>query len=88
MRLAMRDHLEMESVLLTEHVVTVGDNLNDAPLFDRDSFAATVGVRGVLTHLEALGPRKPGYVTLTDASDGFLEVATLLYQEQTSGAGA
>jgi HAD superfamily hydrolase (TIGR01484 family) len=84
LRLAMREHLEMESVHLTEHVVTVGDSLNDAPLFDRNSFAATVGVRGVLTHLDALGARKPGYVTLTDASEGFLEVATLLCQERTA----
>lgn len=82
LRLAMRDHLDMGSISLVDHVVTVGDSLNDAPLFDARSFAATVGVRGVLAHLDALGERKPGYVTLTDASDGFLEVAMLLCREQ------
>jgi HAD superfamily hydrolase (TIGR01484 family) len=75
---AMRDHLDLSDVVVSENVITVGDSFNDAPLFDRTMFAAAVGVRGVLRHLDRLGPQLPGYVTLADASDGFVELANLL----------
>ena len=75
---AMRAHLGLSDVVIGNAVVTLGDSINDAPLFDAETFAATVGVRGVLRHLAALGPRRPDYVTLGDASDGFLELAGAL----------
>jgi hydroxymethylpyrimidine pyrophosphatase-like HAD family hydrolase len=83
---AMAGELDMADLLLTAEVVTVGDSLNDAPLFHREAFAATVGVRGVLKYRDVLGTRMPGYVTLNDASEGFLELADLLLaQRSTSG---
>jgi hydroxymethylpyrimidine pyrophosphatase-like HAD family hydrolase/translation initiation factor 2B subunit (eIF-2B alpha/beta/delta family) len=75
---AMQEFLPLADVSTPHAVVTLGDSFNDAPLFDDEKFAATVGVRGVLRHLDALGNLRPRYVTLGDASDGFVEFAGAL----------
>jgi hydroxymethylpyrimidine pyrophosphatase-like HAD family hydrolase len=72
---AMEDHLDLSEVSLVDSVITLGDSFNDAPLFADGTFAATVAI---LKHLEALAPVRPGYVTLTDASQGFVELAGAL----------
>jgi HAD superfamily hydrolase (TIGR01484 family) len=77
---AMQAHLGLGHVLLKEEVITVGDSLNDVPLFDRGMFAATVGVRSVLTHQDKLGAASPGFVTFSDAGLGFVELADLLLE--------
>jgi len=66
---------------LRESSLTLGDSINDGPLFDSSIFAATVGVRGVLRHLEDLGENKPAYVTLGDESDGFIELTDLVMDQ-------
>ena len=77
---AMRDHLGLGGLVPSTDVITLGDSFNDAPLFGSGRFAATVGVRGVLEHLEALGEQRPQYVTLGNASEGFVELATTLLE--------
>jgi hydroxymethylpyrimidine pyrophosphatase-like HAD family hydrolase len=72
---AMRGYLNLTDVSPSSSVITLGDSFNDAALFGHGAFAATVGVRGILTHLEVLGNQRPDYVTLADASDGFVELA-------------
>lgn len=57
------------------HVLTVGDSANDAPLWDRDTFALTVGVAGALA--QDL-PCPPELVTASDGGAGFRELASAL----------
>ena len=85
---AVHDHLELSGVDAGQNVITLGDSLNDAPLFDQRRFAATVGVRDVLRHLTALRDNKPGYVTLGNSSDGFVELAHLLLRSHVAGDSA
>lgn len=54
-------------------VLTVGDSANDRPLF-APAFALSVGVSGVLAHLEALEGAEPSYVTAADGGAGFSEL--------------
>lgn len=77
---AMRDHLGMTALVPSTDVVTLGDSFNDAPLFGSEKFAATIGVRGVLEHLETLGEQRPQYVTLGNSSEGFVELAATLLE--------
>lgn len=59
-------------------VMTVGDSSNDAPLFERGTFAVTCGVRGILRALPVLEGCVPTYVTLADGGAGFNEIGSLL----------
>lgn len=77
----MSHTLDISETELRESSLTVGDSINDAPLFDNTIFAATVGVRGILPHLQQLDELKPMYVTLGDESDGFLELTTLIIDQ-------
>jgi hydroxymethylpyrimidine pyrophosphatase-like HAD family hydrolase len=86
--MAARNHLDLGEVDPAANVITLGDSLNDAPLFDQGRFAATVGVRDVLRHLALLGDCKPGYVTLGNASDGFVELAHLLLRSHLNPSRA
>ena len=62
--------------------VTLGDSVNDASLFDRECFAATVGVAGIRKSLSLLPNSGPEYITHGDASDGFLELSALLLESR------
>jgi hydroxymethylpyrimidine pyrophosphatase-like HAD family hydrolase len=68
------EHQHSSVVDMRREVVTVGDSFNDASLFDRETFAVTVGVRGVLRYLDVLGDRFPEYVTMADEGHGFNEL--------------
>lgn len=63
-------------------VITIGDSVNDAPLFEPDIFAGTFGVRGVLRALDELGGNVPTYVALADGGAGFNEIGKLLVRAQ------
>lgn len=69
---------------LTTVAVTLGDSVNDAPLFESGWFAATVGVSGVRKSLAALSGACPDYITRADASQGFLELAMLLLRSHST----
>jgi hydroxymethylpyrimidine pyrophosphatase-like HAD family hydrolase len=59
-------------------VATIGDSVNDSPLFEPETFAVTFGVRGVLRSLDALEGSVPAYVALGDGGEGFNEIGNLL----------
>jgi len=75
--LALSKHIRPEIDLATQ-VITIGDSVNDAPLFEPDTFAGTFGVRGVLRALDELGGHVPTYVALADGGAGFNEIGKLL----------
>jgi hydroxymethylpyrimidine pyrophosphatase-like HAD family hydrolase len=68
---------------LTTVAVTLGDSVNDAPLFEQGWFAATVGVSVIQKSLELLSGACPDYVTQSDASGGFLELAMFLLRSRS-----
>jgi predicted mannosyl-3-phosphoglycerate phosphatase (HAD superfamily) len=78
--LALTRTFDVSETELRESSLTVGDSVNDAPLFDSAIFAATVGVRGILPHLDKLAGSEPMYVTLRDASDGFIELTDVIME--------
>jgi hydroxymethylpyrimidine pyrophosphatase-like HAD family hydrolase len=75
--LALREYVYPEIDVPIE-VATIGDSVNDTPLFEADSFAITFGVRGILRWLSDLGNRVPKYVTLADGGVGFNEICGLI----------
>jgi hydroxymethylpyrimidine pyrophosphatase-like HAD family hydrolase len=77
--LALNQHIS-PGISLETDVITVGDSVNDAPLFEPDTFAVTVGVRSVLQFLPSLGNCVPNYVTLASGGAGFNEIGALLVQ--------
>jgi hypothetical protein len=79
--LALARHLSPGTNAATQ-VVTIGDSVNDALLFDPGTFAVTFGVRGVLRAVAAAGIQVPAYVSLADGGAGFNEIGALLLQVQ------
>ncbi|HEY0937349.1 MAG TPA: TIR domain-containing protein [Trebonia sp.] len=59
-------------------VVTIGDSINDVPLFEPGVFAATFGVRSALRTLSGPGVDAPTYVSLADGGAGFNEIGELI----------
>ena len=59
-------------------VVTIGDSINDVPLFEPGVFAATFGVRSALRTLSGPGVDAPAYVSLADGGAGFNEIGELI----------
>jgi hydroxymethylpyrimidine pyrophosphatase-like HAD family hydrolase len=77
--LALNQHIS-PGIDPTTEVITIGDSVNDAPLFEPGAFAVTVGVRTVLQFLPPLGDCVPDYVTLASGGAGFNEIGSLLVQ--------
>ena len=66
-------------------VITIGDSINDAPLFNVERFKYSVGVRNILPEIEALGDKRPRFVTLRTQAQGFGEVAEQICQSRACG---
>jgi hydroxymethylpyrimidine pyrophosphatase-like HAD family hydrolase len=77
--LALNQHI-LPGIDAATEVITIGDSVNDAPLFEPGTFAVTVGVRTVLQFLPGLGDCVPNYVTLASGGAGFNEIGSLLVQ--------
>lgn len=75
--LALREYVYPDIDASVE-VATIGDSVNDAPLFEPASFAITFGVRSILRWLSDLGDCVPKYVTLADGGVGFNEICGLI----------
>ena len=59
-------------------VLTIGDSVNDAALFDPASVECSVGVAQVTRYRDILGGRMPRFVTPSEGVDGFMEMARTL----------
>ncbi|MEO1376242.1 MAG: HAD family hydrolase [Cyanobacteria bacterium J06635_10] len=68
----------------SDEVVTVGDSPNDESLFDKNYFAASVGVANVLEYVNKL-QHKPAYVTQNREGEGFCELSNYLLKAVKNG---
>ena len=59
-------------------VLTIGDSVNDAMLFDPQNVICSVGVAQVAEYRSVLEPRVPRFVTPSAEVDGFMEMAETL----------
>ncbi len=64
-------------------VATIGDSLNDAGLFRRETFGLTVGTADVARHAE-LFSRMPEFLCRHAEADGFLQLVDLLLDGRQS----
>src|SRR5262249_41731621 len=71
--LALNQHIS-PGIDPAAEVITIGDSVNDAPLFEPGTFAVTVGVRTVLQFLPELEDSVPNYVTLASGGAAFNEI--------------
>lgn len=61
-----------------DEVITVGDSVNDEPLFSPLNVAASVGVAQASECLAELGGNAPAYITVLPAAGGLLELSETL----------
>ena len=61
-----------------QQVLTIGDSVNDAALFDPAHVDCSVGVAQVIRYREALGACVPRFVTPSEGVDGFMEMVQTL----------
>lgn len=76
--IALRTYFGLTADDIRQSVITVGDGANDAPLFHRGEFLATVGVRSVLQVIDDLGDAAPDYVTITEHASGVIDLANTI----------
>lgn len=67
-------------ILRSNEIITVGDSLNDEPLFNSDLFPISVGVANISHYLPQL-KHKPRYITNKPECDGFSELANLILSQ-------
>ncbi|PSF32947.1 HAD family hydrolase [Aphanothece hegewaldii CCALA 016] len=69
------------SILSPYEVMTVGDSLNDEPLFNPELFPISVGVANISHYLSQL-KHSPRYITNKPECDGFSELANLILSQK------